>query len=279
MSFPIEGFNQDSAPQQGNNEGQDFGGQQQQGGGVHPAWNEVLGIIPPELHEKVVPHFQKWDQNVQQVHQRYSPYAKIAGNTSPERLQQVLSVAQALEQNPRGFYDVLKQHLGIEEANAVMEEIDGEDGAGPQSIPPQFQQQFSEFQQQQEIMAQMLLEQRQKETQAQEDAELDALYGWMENQSEAFRTLNSVKNGGVGLAEPFVNDILARGGTPQQALQMLEMFVDNAGSYRATPKAPAILSGQGGVVPQGQKKVTQLDDKETRNLVVEALQASLRNKG
>lgn len=274
MSFPLEGFSQENAPE-GGNEGQS------QGGGVHPAWNEMLGSIPPEYHEKVIPHLRTWDQNVQQVHQRYSPYAKIAGDTSPERLQQVLSVAQALEQNPRGFYDVLKQHLGIEEANAVMNQLDeGEGEAGPlDNIPPQFANQLREFQQQQEIMAQMMLEQRQKETQAQEDAELEALYGWMENQSEAFRTMNAVKNGGVGLAEPFVNDILARGGTPQQALQMLEMFVDNAGSFRATPKAPAILSGQGGVVPQGQKRVTDLNGKETRNLVVEALQASLRNKG
>lgn len=272
MSFPFEGLDQNNAPE-GDNAGQNSGG-------VHPAWNEVLGVIPQEYHDKVIPHFKQWDSNVQQVHQKYSPYAKIAGSTSPERLQQVLSVAQALEQNPRGFYDVLKQHLGIEEANAVMEQIDeGEDGAGPQDIPPQFANQMREFQQQQEIMAQMMLEQRQKETQAQEDAELEALYGWMENQSEAFRTMNAVKNGGVGLAEPFVNDILARGGTPQQALQMLEMFVDNAGSFRATPKAPAILSGQGGVVSQAQRKVTDLDGKETRNLVVEALQASLRNKG
>lgn len=278
MGFPLEGFNNDSAPQ--GNEGFVPEGNQGTGGGVHPAWNEMLGAIPQEYHEKVIPHLRTWDQNVQQVHQRYSPYAKIAGNTTPERLQQVMSVAQALEQNPRGFYDVLKQHLGIEEANAVMNELDEGEGeeAGPQNIPPQFQQQMQAFERQQEMMASMLLEQRQKEQQAQEDAELEALYGWMESQSEAFRTLNGIKQGGVGLAEPFVNDILARGGTPQQALQMLDMFVQNAGSFQAAPKAPAILSGQGGVVPQNARKVTDMSPKETRNLVVEALQASLRNK-
>lgn len=274
MSFPMEGFGQDSAPQ-GNNEGFESGGNG--GGGVHPAWNEMLGAIPQEYHEKVIPHLQKWDGNVQQVHQKYSPYAKIAGSTSPERLQQVLSVAQALEQNPRGFYDVLRQHLGIEDVNALVEGEEEEE-AGPQNIPPQLQQQMAEFQRQQEYMAQMMLDQRQKETQAQEDAELEALYGWMENQSEEFKTLNAVKVNGVGLAEPFVNDILARGGNPQQALQMLTSFVEHAANFRATPKAPAILSGQGGVVPQGQKRVTDLNGKETRNLVVEALQASLRNK-
>lgn len=272
MGFPFEG-NDNSAPE--GNESFDSGGQ---GSSVHPAWNEMLSAIPSEYHEKVIPHLRTWDQNVQQVHQRYSPYAKIAGNTTPERLQQVLSVAQALEQNPRGFYDVLKQHLGIEEANAIMNEMEeGDDGAGPQSIPPQFQQQMHEFARQQEMMAQMLLEQRTKETQAQEDAELEALYGWFEQNSEAFRTLNSVKHNGVSLAEPFVNDLLARGATPQQAVQALETFVQHAGSFQAAPKAPAILSGQGGVIPQTRQKVTDLSDQETRNLVKEALMASLRN--
>lgn len=269
MSFPFEGSGNDSAP-----EGNESGGFQ--GQGVHPAWNEMLGSIPAEYHEAVIPHLKTWDSNVQQVHQKYSPYAKIAGNTSPERLQQVMSVAQALEQNPQGFYDVLRQHLGIEDS--VSGEGEEYEEAGPQNIPPQFQQQMQAFERQQEMMAQMLLDQRQKDTQAQEDAELEALYGWMESQSEAFRTLNAVKQGGVGLAEPFVNDILARGGTPQQALQMLDMFVQNAGSFQAAPKAPAILSGNGGVVPGNQRKVTDMSGKETRNLVVEALQASLRNK-
>lgn len=279
MSFPFEGAGQDSGFQ-GNEGNQNFGGDQGGGsGGVHPAWNEMLGVIPQEYHEKVIPHLKQWDGNVQQVHQKYSPYAKIAGNTSPERLQQVMSVAQALEQNPRGFYDVLRQHLGIEEANALIEESEeGEEPAGPQNIPPQLQQQMAEFQRQQEYMAQMMLEQRQKEQQAQDDAELEALYGWMESQSEEFKMLNAVKVNGVGLAEPFVNDILARGGTPQQALQMLTSFVEHSASYRATPKAPAILSGQGGIVPQSQRKVTDLSGKETRNLVEEALRASLRNK-
>lgn len=273
MGFPFEGNDSGSAPE--GNEGFDTGGQ---GSSVHPAWNEMLSAIPQEYHEKVIPHLKTWDQNVQQVHQRYSPYAKIAGNTSPERLQQVLSVAQALEQNPRGFYDVLKQHLGIEEANAIMEEMEeGEGSAGPQNIPPQFQQQMQEFARQQEMMAQMLLEQRTKEQQAQEDAELEALYGWFEQNSEAFRTLNSVKHNGVSLAEPFVNDLLARGATPQQAVQALETFVQHAGSFQAAPKAPAILSGQGGVIPQTRQKVTDLSDQETRNLVKEALMASLRN--
>lgn len=275
MGFPLEG-NDDNGSF--NDSGtQDFGGGNQ---GIHPAWNEVLEIIPQELHEKVVPYFQKQDGLVQQVHQKYSPYAKIAGDITPERLQQVLSVGQAIESNPKGFYEVLQRHLQSQGMlQQALEMAEEEEETGPQNIPPQVLQQMQQLQQQQEYMAQMMLEQRQKEQRQQEDAQLEALYSWMEGQSDTFKTLNSKKVNGVGFAESFVNDILERGGTPQQALSMLDQFVETAASYKSAPKAPVLLPGQGGgIVPQSQKKVTDLSDQETRGLVVEALKASFRNR-
>lgn len=243
-------------------------------GGVHPAWNEALSAIPQEYHDAIKPHLQKWDQNVQTVHRTYAPYREFQQQGyTPERLAQAVSVAKAIETNPKGFYEVLRQHLGAEAADQVMEEnLAGQSEEQEYAqLSPQMQAEFDRMRQGHETMAQILLDQRRKDQEAEEDAQLDALYKDMERTNPLFKELNRNR-----AAEPYINNLLMQGATPQQALQMFEKFVDMVGMHHNRPKPPTILSSNGApVAQQGRREtVKNMSDRGVKDLVAETLRAT-----
>lgn len=87
-------------------------GQEQQGG--NPAWNDVLGIIPQELHSQITPHFQKWDKGVQdmvgKVHQEYEPWKSVIKTSDPETTQFAIQLLGALESDPKSVYKAIQDH-------------------------------------------------------------------------------------------------------------------------------------------------------------------------
>lgn len=270
MGFPFEAS--EGLPTEGEEStAVETGGQ----GNVHPAWNEALSAVPQEYHDALKPHFQKWDQNVQTVHQTYAPYRQFQQQGyTPDKISQALSVAQAIETNPQGFYEVLKQHLGQDAAEEVMEQ---QGLAGQQEeqeyaqLSPQMQAEFDRMRQGHETMAQILLDQRKKDQEAQEDAQLDALYKDMERTSPVFRELNKNR-----AAEPYINNLLMQGMQPQQAIKMFEQFVDQVGVRNNRPKPPTILSANGAPVAQQNRRevVKNMDDRQTKNLVADTLRAA-----
>lgn len=276
MSFPMPG--QDALP--GNDTGETGGAPQS--GGIHPAWNEMLGVIPKELHSQVVPHLQKWDQNTQKVHQRSAPYKEfIEGNVSPDTIRQAMAVAQALENNPQGVYDLLHKEFGgatppqggqgLPGTNPIQDEdpFEGYD------LPPQIREKLEMVDRLQngfDTMAEIMLSQRQRSQEEEEDAELDALYQDLESRDPVFKALNQ-----NGAAEPYINSMLAAGYKPEEALEQFKSFIESVGQYNNRPKPPVVLGAGGSMIPQGGMDPRKMDPRQTKDFVAQTLRAALQN--
>lgn len=270
MGFPMETGGNEG---QGFDGGNDNGAPENSGGGVHPAWNDMLGVIPQELHEQVLPHLRNWDQNVQKVQQQYAPYREFSqGGWTPDRLRQAVGVAQAIEQNPRGFMDVLRRHFGDDEAEELVQSgPQGNDWQG--QLPPEMAQQLQALQERQELIAQVIMNDRQQQADANEDRELQSFYDYVTQTNPTYKALNEQAN---GLAERIVNGFLSQGMTGQQAIDSFMQFVQHTGSFHNRPKPPPVMgAGGGGLIGSNQKtQVAKMSGSETKNLVAEILRGT-----
>lgn len=89
----------------------------------HPAWQEILSVLPESLHSVVTPKLQEWDQGVQQkltdVRSQYDPYKELVdNNVSMDQVQQALMLALTLEQDPERVVEQAIEHFGIEKYKA-----------------------------------------------------------------------------------------------------------------------------------------------------------------
>lgn len=71
----------------------------------HPAWQEILDVIPSDLQGLVKPTLEKWDKGVQDkiqaLHTQYDPYKEFATEgVDAESINQALWLVQELQQNP-----------------------------------------------------------------------------------------------------------------------------------------------------------------------------------
>lgn len=148
---------------------------------INPAWNDLLGVVPSQLHSQVTPHLTKWDQNFQskinEVHSQYEPWKKYQdGGVSPEDVDYALGLLNALSENPQEVVKALNEWAGIEQQGQFNQTPAQTD---PNAQQPEFDDTFlqhpkvQEMQRAMESMAQILLEQRQAEQQAEADTELE----------------------------------------------------------------------------------------------------------
>lgn len=269
-------------------QGESFGNNGSEGQGqpgINPAWNEALSQLPPEFHSKVIPTFQKWDQNhqqgVQKVHSQYEPYKEFVDNgVQPEQIRIAMGIAQLLEENPQAVYEALQADFGQQQGpkgNGNGQQDPSDQGFGEQGnlgsefegLPQEFVQRFQQLEEQNNMMREFLTTQHETDQQKQEDAELDRIYEGITQKSETFRELN--KN---GAAEPYMNSLFMAGYGPDQAVEMFENFVDAVRSYNNRPKAPTIL-GAGGFMPERQVRPRDLSDQQTKQLMTDMIKSAL----
>lgn len=247
------------------------GGDQQQGN--NPAWNEFLQVIPQELHEKVTPLLQKWDQGVndrfQKVHSEYEPWKDITKSTDPETTRWALNVLNALNENPKMVYDALGDWMkdsGIDAGQiqqAVQQQQQGlSTGQGQQGPEDPYKQQFDGLQQQVRLMTEFLQAQQQNQESQQMDyqvaQEFDAAskkYG-LSPQDEQFVSGLVLQNPGISI--------------DQAAQQFNEFRNQVAQTHRPAP----LIMGSGGGLPGQGIDPTKLDGKGTKDLVVQMLNAA-----
>lgn len=96
-------------------------GQESNSTGYNPNWDEAFKAIPdvPEFHEKLKPVFQKWDESAnsryEKVQQEYAPYKQLIDNQVPfDDIRTAFEIRNNLTTDPRGMFDRLAQHLGID---------------------------------------------------------------------------------------------------------------------------------------------------------------------
>ena len=255
--------------------------QQQQG---NPAWKELFDIMPSQLHEQMRPILDKWEQGAQQKFQqhaeemqRYSPYQALVDNSVPmDYIEQALSVAQLIDENPQGFLQQLNAIFGDQQQNQFEQGQqpqydygDQQDGGGT------FEQQqwdlsqdprFQELQQHQDILAQHIAQQMQQEQEAQEDQELDTLLGSLRQQYGDYD-------------EQYVVTLAASGMHPEQAVKQYQQMVNQIRSQpRADAGLPNIVSPSNGM-PSEQVDVASLNSADRKRLVQNILAQASQNRG
>ena len=242
-------------------------GESQQESQGHPAWKEILDVLPSSLHPIVTPALSKWDQGVQerfqQVQSKYEPYNSLVENgIQPDRIEQALGLARMMEEDPQGLYARMGEYFSMGKSNdqgQTTENEDDEFDIGSESSP-EWERAKAELEQNQQLLAQglqaMMQEKANAEAEAKLEADLKALkekHGEFDEEFVLTYALNNGNNLEAGVKK--YNELAGRlRGTP------------TPGSNIPTPLAP------GGATPSNSVDPTTLSNQDTKSLVVNLLQ-------
>ena len=253
MSAPFGGNENTGMP-----EGAGSGNEGQQQG--NPAWGEFLSVVPQELHEKVTPILQKWDQGVQQrfekVQSEYKPWKQfIDAGVDAETATFALNLFNRLQEDPKYVWESLGQHYKFNQA-AAQQSGQGQGSNEVQEEDP-YHPRIAELERQQQLLTQAVLKEREAAMERQAEAQLDA-------------ELASAKQKFGSFNERYVLGLLQTGMSVDEAVQNYRDTIEQeVRSYRPKP----LIMGGGGSIPGNGIDPSKLDDAGRRNLVVQMLKA------
>jgi hypothetical protein len=79
---------------------------------AHPAHEKLLSELPEAWHDKVKPHLQEFDRNVQQQLEKFSPYKQfVEDGIDPSYITQSMQLAQAIAADPLTVHENLTKAL------------------------------------------------------------------------------------------------------------------------------------------------------------------------
>lgn len=260
------------------------GGQQSQGGGVagqgaqgqpqgqgqqgQPGLSELgsgfLNRVSPEHRSILEPYVSQWDAGVtrrfQDLHNQFRPFQELGSD--PETLSHALNIYQMLDENPQELVRLITEQMGDgmsqgQPGGGGQGTLPGEPGQQtPGAASPEIQQALQKITALEGIVEKLAeghLSQREKETQANEDAQLDQYLGLLQKEFGDFD-------------ENYVLAQMMSGVDGQEAVQAFQKLVQGQVNQRGVPQVPAILGG-GGSVPQQQQSVAKASRGDVRNLV------------
>jgi hypothetical protein len=250
----------------------------------NPAWSELLGVLPENLHHLVKPHLEKWDKGVQdrftKVQSEYAPYKDFVGIPA-EQIAASMNLARMIAENPRDFYDRMGSTYGAEwglnqDQGQVADDaddysLDGFEEEGQPQVDIENNPLIKQLKEQQDIIANFLAQDIQQKQSAQEAqaiaeagtqiesefAEIAKTYGLESVPKEAERLMLSLalQNEGVTITDA--------------AKEVMPLFA---------PKGPRpIIVGPGGGVPANNLDTAKMDRKDTKGLVAQMLAEAHRS--
>lgn len=106
--------------------GQDNNNQDNNGG--HPAWKEILDVLPSEFHSLVRPTLENWDKGVQnklqEVHSKYEPYKEFVENeVDPGLIDQSLALVHQMNSDPESTIAQAIEAFGLDYVKKAAEEV------------------------------------------------------------------------------------------------------------------------------------------------------------
>lgn len=242
-------------------------GQQQQGDGGNPAWQDFLNVIPQELHSKVTPVLQQWDKGVQdrfqKVHQEYEPWKPVIKNSDPETVQFAMQMLSALENDPKTVYKAIGEFYK-DQLGDLIQPTPGQGHLNKDQDDKPWMADLTQLKQENEMLAQVLTTQQQAQQNAAADAQLD-------------HDLMEAKKKHGEYDENYVLGLLMANGqlSVDDAVQAWKQSVQNYAEkmgFASGPK-PMFLGG-GSAIPGSNVDLKQASDKETKDVVVQMLQAA-----
>lgn len=246
--------------------------------GGHPAWKEILDVLPESLHSVVTPALQKWDSGVnarlETVQSPYKPYQEFVDNKiDPQTIQASLAMAQMIDSDPRSFYDKMTEYYGsewgFEEDDQGQPDDANEDGAGEEyedsyEDDPRLQQ----LQEQQDTIAKFLAEQVEEQERMEAEKEIDSQ---LNEVADKYGT-SGEGQGSVRSTDERVILSLAMQNNQSipEAAEFYYTSVKQPVPAAAGAGAPRVVSPGGGV-PAQHIDPRKMSSEDTRSLVAEIL--------
>ena len=257
--------------------------------GGHPAWQEILSVVPEMLHDKIRPTLEKWDTGVQnklsEVHSQYSPFKPFVDNSIPVTdLETGLQLVQLLNNDPRKLYDHMREFYKFNE-----EATGAASGQGQQQSTEEFdlggygETDLSEHpavkqlrEQQEAMMSQFT---QQQEAQQAKEAEI-----WINSRQAEISARLATK----GITNPDWDYMLNRALVESQSTGDYNKALDNAAtafenlvaSYRspvANASAPPVMSPSGAIPASGPATPAQLSTGDRKKYLAQMLSAAFKD--
>ena len=242
------------------------------GTGGHPAWQDILSVVPEELHSQLTPKLEEWDKGVnnrfQSLHSQYEPWQEIIDQADPEIAMQALGVLQMINENPQQVYESLGKAYGFNSGQGTMgqpgapdDEFDSGDYEG--DVPPAVAQRLAQL----EGMLEQFTTTQQQFNQQQEEQQLAQQFeGWLASQHETHGEFDDL----------VVTTLMANGMGGEQAIAHYQQAVKDAAAAQTAPnrQAPVVLGNNGGGgLPSNGINPGKMKDNEVQDLVIQMLQA------
>jgi len=260
-----------------------------------------LERVAPEHRDIVAPYVKQWDAGVTrrfaELHSQYAPYEDLG---DPETLASAVELMNALNSNPWQIYGILHENLMGQtppwmdgqqgqpapgqapgqqfpqpgQQQFPQQGVPGQQGlpnqgpAGEFQLPPQVQERLDKQEQILLALAQHITSQRQSETEAEEDAQLEA---FVENLHDEFGDFD----------DNAVLFAIYQGTKPEDAVKEYQSGIDQRVQTHLEKmgKIPPILgAGGGGGVPTGGAGVKDLSRKDTQSLVANVLAKAAQDR-
>lgn len=250
-------------------------GSEDSGNGINPAWNPMLEQLPTSLHHLVTPHLKQWDQNfntqVQQVQQAYEPWKQLQDAQIDPQI--AYGIMQLMESNPQMLVEKMTEYYGLNAGQGQQQQstnpLDQLDLDG--QIEPA--QEFGDLTQHPEFVKLQLANQQlmqafeqraQEETMAKANQDID-------------NEINALKAKDPNLDVEAL--IMFAANTPniqsmEDAFVKMNQYNQRLLESRATNFSPPVLAPTGGVGAAQVTDPAKLDNKGTKSLVVQILEAA-----
>lgn len=247
----------------------------------HPAWKEILDVLPDSLHGIITPKLQDWDRGVQQrfqeIHQQYNPYKKLVENQVPaEYVEQALYLANQLETNPAELVQKAIEHFNLEQFKAQAnnsdddydEDYDMQDLDDLRNDP-----RLKPFFDKQDELAQYIEQQQQAQQEQQSNQEMQNYLAYLHENYGNFDDI-------------YVTALVANGVDGEVAVKQFQNTVNQAaqalaGNQQTQQNPPPVVMGAGGStgsgVPDQPVNFGGMERKGVNDLVEQYLQRASEN--
>jgi hypothetical protein len=233
----------------------------------HPAWQQILAKIPPELHAEIIPTLQEWDSGVsrrfQKIHDEYAPYKRFE-EVDPDEIKEALEVYQALNSDPASTWEAIGRVYGLspQQVSQVADASESDDfDLG--DLPPAIRDRLSRLDVHDKVLEAItgeLLQRQEAEKESDEDAQLEEYLDQLRQQYGDYD-------------EDYVVGLIASGIDGDEAVARFQSFTQQFAQHQSR-QTPRIMSGGGGIPNNESVNVSRLSNQDTQKLVEELLRLS-----
>lgn len=246
--------------------------------GGHPAWQEILDVLPDSLHSLVTPTLEKWDKGVQerfnQFHQKYDPYKDfVEQGVDTGLINQALGLVQQLEQNPESVIQQAIDAFGLDYvkkeliAQQQAQEDDDEDTYYSDSNVDLSKD--PRYKAMEEAVTKL---QSQFETQQQQET-------FQQQQQEFDQYLKELETSHGNFDKNYVTALISQGVDGAEAVKQYQNTINQAAAQLAAqqnpkPTVPQVMGGDGTTgsgVPEAPIKFGSMKNADVNQLVTEML--------